>query len=391
MNLTRLKTLALDKVPRSVILTDDKGKIVYVNQQVLNLFDLTQEQCLGQNLRQFIHRSRSVRFHPDQPPLSHANADSSTEEKPQRKNCVLLEAIKTGKQITNFSDTFKIQDKQLPVEFSLYPLTRSIADSDQEVVVGFMLRFRKETQAARQNHRFIAALGHEIKTPLTIIKSYTHLIKSELEKDTQKMGKKSSGKLNDYLSVIDGKVGLMTRLTKRMIDTIKLGSGKLKFNNQVVEFEVEITNIVSQLQKTIRTHHLQLEGEATSQIYVDRQRLFQVISNLINNAVKYSPEAEKVEIVLTEKDQSVQVQIQDHGSGITEEDQPKIFEPFFRSKLAKEYPGIGIGLFFAKRIVDHYQGEIWFETQPNSGSSFFVKLPKYRQGKLCQINSPQEF
>jgi two-component system CheB/CheR fusion protein len=144
-----------------------------------------------------------------------------------------------------------------------------------------------------------------------------------------------------------------------------------------VDIDQQVTEVVEQMQKTIDTHHIKITGASNVQKKIDKERLFQVISNLITNAVKYSPNQEKIEVYLEKFDDHVQIRVKDFGQGMEEKEAEHVFEPFYRapSAQAQSDDGLGMGLFLSKQIVNYYHGKIWFVTEPGSGSTFFVNLP----------------
>jgi len=112
-------------------------------------------------------------------------------------------------------------------------------------------------------------------------------------------------------------------------------------------------------------------------VWGDAQRLAQVVSNLVSNASKYSPNSEPIEVALERKARQVVVQVRDHGQGIDQDQLAHIFEPFYRTPDAQSSTagGLGLGLAIAKQIMDFHQGQIWCESEKGRGSTFFVALP----------------
>ncbi|MBD3250083.1 MAG: PAS domain-containing protein, partial [Candidatus Pacebacteria bacterium] len=283
--LDKLVHSAFDSFPRSIILTDDQGKIVHANIQAQRLLKLEDESTyLNQNLHQVVHRNLTT-HQSGKCDLNIFGKNSSSQNS---------QPLQDYSKKTNISDMFYTTDgEQVGVEYSLYPLFEK---DKSDKLIGFMLRFAKESLSLRQKNQFLAALGHELKTPLTVIKSYNHLTHRSL-KDcfqqlaaAQELSEKQTAsfqKITNYFNVIDGKVNLLTQLIEGMLDTIKLGAGKLTFHDEKLDLDEEVREIISQLQKTIPTHHLKVSGQTNLQMKLDRKRLFQVLSNLISNAVKY--------------------------------------------------------------------------------------------------------
>lgn len=333
--------LILNHFPHGIIVTDPKGKIIFVNQRLEQILDFPAEYFLGKQLHTLVH------VHQHQP------------------DCPLRKALNSTACCANQSDVFELaDDKKVNVEYSVYPL---LAGNSLE---GYLVRVRRELLSEAYQNKFVAALGHELKTPLTVIVSYLHLIRQAFKNNR-------ADNFNKYLTVVDDKIKLLTNLIQGMLDAVKLGSGKMVFHDEMVDIDQQVTEVVEQMQKTIDTHHIKIIGSSNVQKKIDKERLFQVISNLITNAVKYSPNQTKIEVCLEKFDDFVQIRVKDFGQGMEEKEAEHVFEPFYRapSAQAQSDDGLGMGLFLSKQIVNYYHGKIWFVTEPGSGSTFFVNLP----------------
>ncbi len=343
-NDTQKFQLALESFPRGVFVLDTKGRILFANERVNKLLNLHPERIIGRKLHELVHPKNCLQ---------------------EEDECLLQLALESKTEIVNQSDVFLYgKDSEIHVEYSVYPLF------EEDELTGYLVRVRREMIDEQQRHQFIAALGHEFKTPLAIISSYTHLLKKAFEN-------RDESEFDNYAEVISQKVDLLVQLIQGMIDTITLGSGKMVFEDELLNLNDELREIVEQLQRTTRTHHLRYKGESGIRLAIDSNRLFQVISNLVTNAVKYSPEQEKIDITLEKKKGFVQIRIKDYGIGIHPEEAERIFEPFYRTSSSKEsgFRGLGIGLFLSRQIVNHYQGKIWFVTEVDEGTTFYVNLP----------------
>jgi signal transduction histidine kinase len=127
----------------------------------------------------------------------------------------------------------------------------------------------------------------------------------------------------------------------------------------------------------VSNHKIAVEGQTAQKMRGDRDRLKQVLTNLITNAIKYSPRAGRVIVSLTKRTNAVEVRVKDFGIGIPAEQQKKIFDRFFQVErpLGQIYPGLGLGLYITKEIIERHQGEIWLESKPGEGTTFTVRLP----------------
>jgi PAS domain S-box-containing protein len=334
----------METFPRGVCVTDPKGTILFVNSRFNKYLELRESELIGENLPELVY------------------GDNRCNEE---QHCIIQQAIDGCLELHNQSDTFNLgSGLTLNVELSIYPLF------DNDELTGFLIRVKNESVDTRHQHLFMASLGHEFKTPLAIISSYSHLLEKAFEE-------KNKEDFDSYLGVIVDKVDLLVELIQGMIDTVKLGAGRMVFEDKLVDLGEELGHIVEQLQKTTATHHIKFSGCKNVKIKIDHNRLFQVVSNLITNAVKYSPNREKIDIRLNNGGDYVEISVKDYGIGIHPDEAEHIFEPFYRTMRTRRegFRGLGMGLFLSRQIISHYHGKIWFVTEPNQGTTFFVNLP----------------
>ncbi|HEY4033947.1 MAG TPA: ATP-binding protein, partial [Ktedonobacteraceae bacterium] len=135
--------------------------------------------------------------------------------------------------------------------------------------------------------------------------------------------------------------------------------------------------IIENVQGTTQTHHLLIEEQTQTETVGDRDRIGQVVTNLLNNAVKYSPQASTVLTRVAKDQNNILISIQDFGIGIAKEHQHKIFERFYQvtDPEEKTYPGLGIGLYISYEIIKRHGGQMWVESQKGHGATFHFTLP----------------
>lgn len=218
-------------------------------------------------------------------------------------------------------------------------------------------------------NQFIAIASHELKTPLAVIKAYSELLERKYREDERAV---------QYVTKIQEKVDVLTRLINAMVDETKLGAGKLEFNNRQVDVYTFIQDSVDELQKAHKHNRLVIEGTAKVRAVFDPERIYQVLANLVSNAIKYSGKGKDVVIKVSKDNDNVVVGVQDMGPGVSKKEQSQLFKAFYRSPITikKKYPGLGLGLFISKQIVNHYEGEMWIESKRGKGSTFFFTLPR---------------
>ncbi len=162
-----------------------------------------------------------------------------------------------------------------------------------------------------------------------------------------------------------------------LLDVSRIEAGKLAFTLNYFDFDTFVKETTADLEPSSPSHQLLIEGQTNATIYADRERTAQAITNLITNAVKYSPKARCIHIQLERADQEVRLHVTDYGVGIEEQHRERIFERFYRvnDTADKTYPGLGIGLYIAAQIVEREGGRIWLTSTPGKGSTFSFSLP----------------
>jgi signal transduction histidine kinase len=178
---------------------------------------------------------------------------------------------------------------------------------------------------------------------------------------------------------MEAQLDKLTDLISDLLDISRMQSGKLALREEPIDLDALIEETVEAVQAATSTHQLLIEGRIGTQVLGDQDRLAQVFVNLLTNAIKYSPRANKVLVRLLRDDSGGQaiVGVQDFGIGIDKAHHGKIFERFYQvtDPEEKTYPGLGIGLYISHEIVARHQGRMWVESHKGNGATFFVTLP----------------
>lgn len=236
---------------------------------------------------------------------------------------------------------------------------------------GYIWFFQDITQRKRlerQKDEFISIASHELKTPVTSIKSFAQVLYMRFKK----IGNEEAAQL---IKKMDAQVDKLTKLIIDLLDVTKVQAGKIQFNEQRFIIDELVEETVEELQRTTEKHRILIKGSTKGEVYVDRERIGQVLTNLIANAIKYSPQSDKIIIHLSSNKQKITVCVEDFGVGIPKEVQEKVFERFFRVPGKDTFPGLGLGLYISSEIVKRSGGEIWVESEEGKGSSFCFTLP----------------
>ncbi len=228
--------------------------------------------------------------------------------------------------------------------------------------------------AEQRKDEFISMASHELKTPVTSLKGFTNILQRRLTKQGDAAGL-------HYLARMDTQLNKLTKLITDLLDISRMQTGTLVFQKEPFDLDTLIHEVVENLQAATSTHHLYIEGQTEAQIVGDKDRLGQVIINLVTNAIKYSPQADKVIIRLSQDQQQAIISVQDFGIGIAEAHHQHIFERFYQvtNPEEKTYPGLGIGLYISREIVERHHGRVWVKSRKGEGATFYVALPLIKE------------
>ncbi len=256
--------------------------------------------------------------------------------------------------------------------------SRPVLDERGEVtmVVTIIHDITERVLAEQRKDEFISMTSHELKTPVTSLKGFTNVLQ-------RRLAKQGDEKSLYYLARIDAQLNKLAKLISDLLDITRMQTGKLTFQMEAFDLDVLMCETVENVQATTITHRFLIEGRTDARLCGDKDRLGQVFSNLLTNAVKYSPRANKVLVGLSRDQEQAIVSVRDFGIGIDEAHHQKIFERFYQVTDPEErtYPGLGIGLYISREIVERHHGQIGVESRKGEGAIFSVALPLLAEGK----------
>ena len=221
----------------------------------------------------------------------------------------------------------------------------------------------------RRKDEFISIASHELKTPITTLKGFLQLLRRKLEGQ-------GLPEAVPTLTRMEAQVNRLTRLIDELLDVSKIQAGRVDYEEEPVDLADLLRETVELLQASSSTHTL-LVGEI-HQVWVmgDKDRLGQVLTNLITNAIKYSPQANKVELSLVASPTTATLRVRDYGIGIPKAAQKNIFDRFYRVRDRHQaFSGLGLGLYITNEIVRRHDGKMTVESEEGKGSTFIVSLP----------------
>ena len=270
-------------------------------------------------------------------------------------------------EITILSENFNAMAENLSnsytsLEEKVEQRTHELAEARDEAV-----------GANKSKTEFISVVSHELKLPMTSIKGYSDLMLAG-----------ATGPLNEnqtsFLTTIRNNVNRMATLVSDLADISRIESGNLRLEPR----SVPVWDVIDEVVTLTKTQVTQKNQVVTVDIptelpkaWCDRTRLAQVLTNLVSNANKYTPEGGSIVVQALRKNGMIQIKVQDNGHGMTPEDQSKLFSKFFRSADDKirEAPGTGLGLSITKNLIELQGGKVWFESEFRKGTSFYFTVP----------------
>jgi len=342
----------LESIRDGVVVTDVEGRTIVVNQSAQQLLGVSEEAAVGRNVRALYSNFPADVIDSVAEAVSQLIAAGSTRSYPSQAE-VLLER----------------NDWVISAHFA------PILDEEGECqgVVTVLRDITREREVAQAKSEFVSIVAHELRTPMTSIKGYADLILSG-----------AAGPISEtqaqFLQVIRTNVERLAALVGDLLDISRIEAGRVKFDMRPLHMDEVARDVIASLQGEITRRNLELEVDIPPHLPMvqgDRNRIVQVLTNLVSNAYKYTPPGGRITLALHHTDGELQVDVSDTGIGIAPTDLDRVFERFYRAdhELVRQQTGTGLGLPIAKSIVEMHGGRIWVESELGKGSTFSFSLP----------------
>ncbi|WP_029038295.1 chemotaxis protein CheB [Salinimicrobium xinjiangense] len=337
-------------IPEKVTNANAEGEVTYYNKNWLDYTGWSHEELLERGWLELVH--------PDDLP------ETITKWKKSAETGVELEM------------EMRLRDKKGDYRWHS---TRAIAIKDEEGKIknwiGATTEIEKFKEEEKRKEGFLQLVSHELKTPITSIKGYVQLLLSLLQQKQQDLNQLP---IEPSLYRINEQVSRLTRLISEILDLSRIEENKLDLKKTNLNLNDLVKETIQDINRTEIVHKIEIKEEANFRVEADKDRIGQVIINLVTNAIKYSPESRTVKVKIFEIEEKVAaVSVTDQGIGISEKDQKEIFKRFHRveGKSEETYAGLGIGLFLAQEIVERHGGKILVKSNFGKGSVFTFTLP----------------
>jgi len=281
-----------------------------------------------------------------------------------------------------FQAEFRLKDKYGNYRWWL---VRAVALTDSQGHIskwyGSNTDISEQKELQRQKDNFLGVASHELKTPVTSIKAYAQVVEMMLHRAGDEKNAALIAKMNNQIN-------RLTALIGDLLDVTKITAGKLVFIHTHFNFDQLVSEIAEDIQLTTEKHHIELKLNSLRDINGDRERIRQVIVNLLTNAVKYSPDASQIIVFTEDHGHEVQFCVQDFGIGLTADKKDLIFEQFYRVIGSKErtFPGLGLGLYISSEIVKQLGGRIWVNSVAGEGATFCFAIPVNQVAQATENN-----
>jgi PAS domain S-box-containing protein len=341
----------LDSIADGVVVNNPQGQVMLMNPAAGRILNRSRHDLLSTNVHDLIKAF----------------------DAPERTTA--LTAIEQTLAQANSPSQIKVTSVILEMDKRVISAHMAPVIARQDEFLGVVTIFRditKEVEADRAKSEFISTVSHELRTPMTAIKGYTDLLYGGVV-----------GPLNDnqqhFLRVITNNTNRLIALINDLLDISRIETGLVRFEPVPVKLGEIITDVVEALAARAQEKGLTLTYQVDAglpEVMGDRDRLYQVLTNLIGNAFNYTPEG-SVSVAATRAGEVVQVSVNDTGIGIKSEDISRIFDRFYRSEdpLVQEASGTGLGLPIVKMFVEMHGGRVWVDSEKGKGSTFTFILP----------------
>ncbi len=236
----------------------------------------------------------------------------------------------------------------------------------------------RERELTRRQEDFVADVSHELRTPLATVKSYVETLLDGASEEPEIRKR--------FLNVLSLETDRMVSMVKDLLVLSQMDASQAYWQKSEVDLEELVSETVEQLKQKLKVNlpkvNVQIDSDCSS-VFADRDKIMRVFSNLLNNAVKYTPVNGEITVSAESAGKYIKILVEDTGSGIPENELPKVFERFYRVEKtrSRDFGGIGLGLSIARKVVESHGGTIWIESNISEGTKVFFTLPRANNGK----------
>lgn len=374
----------ISSMAEGLLITDSRGTIASLNRSAQELFSLAQvdvEQETPTSLRELAS-------------ISNVSWLSDLAE--------IVEQALAGNTIMNRELIAGINGENVPLTLSISaaPLhDATLAPTHPVGVVAVLNDVTSHKQIEKLKDEFVSIVSHELRTPLTAIKGYTQHLMRRIERRLReaRQAQSISGPLPEppesydlrSLHIVQSQTEHLERLVNDLLDLSRVQWGELHLQYSNFYLADLLAERVRLAQVSAEQHTIYFDIQVQdSKVVADQSRINQVVGNILDNAVKFSPQGRQVTVKLEEQNNDYLISITDEGIGVSPEYFDHIFERFYRVRntASRQYSGIGLGLFVARAIVEAHGGRIWLSSNQGVGSTFYFTLLRTPKTNVLQLS-----
>jgi len=344
------------------ISTDSHGMITRINRAALDMLGFSREELLGTWFPKSI-----VAVDEHNRPLDIADRPIS-------------QAFLSGRPVSAKSFYRRKDGMSLPIALTVSPYML------EGRPVGAVQVFRDitaELEIDRAKDEFISLASHQLRTPLTIIRTYSEMLANGF-----------GGELNErqaaYVDAVNVSIVRMATLINSLLSVARIESGQVRIDRKKTDLVAILQSVIDEMAPRLQEKSIRLKSslDPLPPVVTDQVLAKEIFVNLLSNAIKYTPENGTIKLQLGRQDKGILFSIEDSGYGIPKTEQNKVFSKFYRGSniLKKDTDGTGIGLYLVKRIIQNLDGDIWFKSREHHGTTFYCTLPAGRTSRPAGVD-----
>jgi two-component system sensor histidine kinase VicK len=237
-------------------------------------------------------------------------------------------------------------------------------------IIGVTYDITEQKEDDQRKNDFIGMVSHELKTPLTSLKAYVQMLGARAKTN-------EDGFTVNALGKVETQVNKMSAMINSFLNVSRLESGKIHLEKQDFDLVEALTETLEEFRLINSGQDIKFYSGGPLTVYADEEKIKHVVSNLVSNAIKYSPKNTPIEIKCELVDGMARLSVKDQGIGIKPHDIERLFERYYRveSDTTRHISGFGVGLYLSAEIIQRHNGKIWVESEPDQGSTFYFSLP----------------
>jgi signal transduction histidine kinase len=359
----------LEHIGEGVSVFDSQGRLVACNFRFCELLNLPAELAVGASLRDILmHQAARGDF----------GADDPQAEVAKRLDLFYRDVPTTKERVMLPGRTLQIRRRAMPngAVISIYSDVTEIKASERRLIEA-----RSQAEAAnRAKGDFLANMSHELRTPLNAIIGFSEVISNEL------FGPIGNERYLEYIKDIHTSSLHLLSIINDVLDMSKIEAGKIELAKELVQIQNVLSEVMRMVHERARSRNIELTAQLSDdnvEIWADERSMKQIFLNLLSNAIKFSKEGGQIYVrIVTDEPDIAVLEIEDHGIGMSEEEQERALQPFGQAKpvTTRNYGGTGLGLPITKGLVEAHGGTMTIDSRAGHGTLVRIVLPRERSG-----------